>query len=831
MTNGLTERDLEQFDSLGIPLELLTDAQVRRVTTEQAREAGIRFNGDLAGVLFPRIDLATGYSAGVRLRRDHPEVDQDGNPRHKYISSYGDRPRLYFSPGAGDLLQETAVAVVVVEAEKSVLAVVAAGQREERRLLVVGTGGCWGWRGTRGTATDASGARVPEKGPLADLDRIEWTDRDVTIAFDSNCATNPKVQRARLALAADLAKRGAKVCLPALPVEDGINGPDDFIAKHGAAALFQLFDRAKSFSPESRSQGRLGSQATVVVKLVVDSGAELFHDPGGDPFITVPVGAHRETHAVHSTTTRALLAHRFYRDQGTIPSASTMKDALATLEGMARFDGPAYPVWVRVGREDETVYLDLADSQWQVVEVGHDGWRIVTDPPVRFRRSRGMLPLPVPVPGGSLSELRPLVNLERDDDFVLVGGWLVGALRPTGPYPTLALNGEQGTAKSTLARFCRRLIDPNVADLRAEPRESRDLMIAATHSHICAFDNLSRLTPWLSDGLCRLATGGGFATRVLFTDQDEQIFDAMRPVLLNGITEVATREDLLDRTISLTLPVIPEERRRPESDLTRDFERAHPRILGALLDAVSSALTREGDIERAHLPRMADFAIWVTAAEPALPWTDGKFLQVYAANRQGALEIMLDGDPVGELVRTLAPWEGTATDLLEKLNAATPDEVKRQKGWFTRPRQVTDTLRRLAPQLRHVEIEVDLTRRQPRTGRRWIVLAKVAVTSSSPSSPSSPEQQEGVQTGDDMDEAIVTNATTIITPSMGGEADMTVGDEQGLIASPLSSSKTDAGEDGEAGEAVPVVSTEANTDPRCGVAVSEREERPDVVVV
>ena len=801
MNSGLTRRDLEKFESLGISQAFLAEGQVRRVTSVQASEVGIRFTGDLAGVLFPRIDPVTGHSVGARLRRDHPAVDQDGKPLHKYVASYGDRPRLYFAPGAREFLEDTDVAAVFVEAEKSTLAVAAAAQHEDRRLLVVGAGGCWGWRGTRGIAADTSGARVPEKGPLPDLDRIEWGDRNVTIAFDSNCATNPKVRRARQAFAEELTKRGASVRLADLSVEEGVNGPDDLIAKRGIEALFHLLDQAQPYRGKAQSPNRPSSQATALVRLVIDSGAELFHDPAGDPFLTMRVDQHVETHAVHSTTNRRLLALNFYRANGTTPNASAMSDALATLAGIAQFDGPVHSVWVRVAQEDERVYLDLADSQWRAVEVDQDGWRIVTDSPVRFRRSRGVLPLSPPVPGGSLSELRPLVNLDTDDAFVLVTACLVGALRPTGPYPLLALNGEQGTAKSTLARFCRQLIDPNVAGLRSEPREPRDLMIAATHSHLCAFDNVSRLTPWLSDGLCRLSTGGGFSTRVLYTDQDEQIFDAMRPVLLNGISEVATREDLLDRTLSVTLPVIPEERRRSEADLVRDFEQTRPRILGALLDAVSVALRREGEVELlGRLPRMADFATWVSAAEPALPWAAGKFLEVYRANRQGAVEVMLDGDPLGEFVRILVPWEGTATDLLERLNTGTKDEVKRQKGWFSRPRQVADGLRRLAPQLRHVGIEVDLTRRQPRTGRRWIRLAHTDGISPSPSSPSSPERLEGVPAGEDDADGFLAIATTILT-TPEGEASMAVGDDKGVLASHPQTNKTGSGKDGEAGDA------------------------------
>ena len=170
-------------------------------------------------------------------------------------------------------------------------------------------------------------------------------------------------------------------------------------------------------------------------------------------------------------------------------------------------------------------------------------------------------------------------------------GWLVAAFRPRGPYLVLILQGEQGSAKSTGARVCRRLIDPNKAELRSQPREPRDLAIASNNAWALGFDNISRTSHWLSDGLCRLATGGGFSTRTLYSDSDETIFDAQRPILLNGIDSVATRGDLLDRSIMLTLPRL--KHHREESEFWSDFDEARPRILGALLDAVSMALQRE----------------------------------------------------------------------------------------------------------------------------------------------------------------------------------------------------------------------------------------------
>ncbi len=188
--------------------------------------------------------------------------------------------------------------------------------------------------------------------------------------------------------------------------------------------------------------------------------------------------------------------------------------------------------------------------------------------------------------------MRSFLNVQSDTDFVLVVAWVLAVLRDRGPYPVIVLSGEQGSAKSTFSAILRALLDPNTAPLRALPREDRDLFIAATNGHVLAFDNVSGLPAWISDTLCRLATGGGFAVRQLYTDQDEVLFDAARPVILNGIEDIVARPDLADRAMFLTLEPIPEERRRPEEELWAAFETERPRILGALLDAVVEGLRR-----------------------------------------------------------------------------------------------------------------------------------------------------------------------------------------------------------------------------------------------
>jgi len=345
------------------------------------------------------------------------------------------------------------------------------------------------------------------------------------------------------------------------------------------------------------------------------------------------------------------------------------------------------------------------------VEIDADGWRIVTDAPVRFRRTKGMLALPTPVDGGTLMTLRRFFNLP-DADWVLIVAWLIAAFRPRGPYPILGFRGEQGSAKSTRARMLRSLVDPNAAALRTMPRDERDLMIAATNAWTLALDNISTLPPWTSDALCRLSTGGGFATRELYADEEETILDAQRPLILNGIADFATRSDLLDRLIGIDLPRIPDDERQTEEALWLAFEQARPAILGALLSAVSTVIRNLPNTHLDAMPRMADFALWVTAAAPALGWKSDTFLNAYTRNRASTHEFVVEASPFAATLITYIktqrkPWEGRSQDLLTALNAQAPEETRKQRGWPADATRLSSELRRIAPNLRAIGLSVD----------------------------------------------------------------------------------------------------------------------------
>lgn len=499
-----------------------------------------------------------------------------------------------------------------------------------------------------------------------------------------------------------------------------------------------------------------GSAATRLVQLAEAGDLDLFHTEEQEGYATVCVGAHRETWRLRSKGFQLWLRRAFYAAEKRTPGAQALQDAVGVLESKALFDGPARKVWTRIAEHDGRIYLDLVSESWEAIEISSDGWCLIDDPPVKFRRSRGMLPLPTPTRGGSLNTLRAFLNLANEEQWRLILAWLVAAFRVERPYTLLDLTGEQGSAKSTAARVLRELIDPNRAPLRSEPRETRDLLIAASNAHLVVLDNLSHLPPGLSDDLCRLATGGGFAARTLYTDDEETLFHAIRPVIVTGIEELSVRPDLLDRTLLLLLPPVAEDRRRPEAAFWTEFQRVRPAVLGALLDVVTGTLRHLPDVRVDRLPRMADFALVGVAVERTMGWPDGSFLAAYRGNRAVADTLALDGPVAAALLaftdQAPLPWVGTAGELLTRMSPFADDATRRSRAWPVHPRGLAGLLRRLASNLRRAGIELEFGRESGTGSRRLITIDRIDPAEESPndqeavgapqSQPSPPTQGE-----------------------------------------------------------------------------------------
>jgi len=457
-------------------------------------------------------------------------------------------------------------------------------------------------------------------------------------------------------------------------------------------------------------------QAERLVRLCGDM--ELF-SCDGVAYATLPVDTHRETWPLRTRTFEDIISHRFYLETDEVPNAESLKAAIGVLRGKALWDGEQIPVHVRLAGDDAHVYLDLGDVAWRCIEVTAAGWRIIDTPSrIRFRRPAGLQELPAPVAGGSLLDLAPFLNCATEADQMLVLAWLVAALRPASRYPVLGLNGEQGSGKSTVARRLRELIDPNLAMLRASPREEDDLLIAAHNGWCINLDNVSHLPPWLSDGICRLSTGAGWAKRQLYTDSEETIFMASRPVLLNGIGDLFSRGDLLDRSIIVTLPAIPESARKLDKCMDIEFTALRPHILGGLLDVVVHAIQWLDKTEVEDLPRMADFAVWACAAAPAMGTDAATFLRGYQENRKLGDQLVIEGSLVAQATMAFmekevsGTWRGSAKALLDRLTPEINEETAKGRDWPKTGRGLSAELRRVAPALRKRGIDIQFEPRE-----------------------------------------------------------------------------------------------------------------------
>ncbi len=440
---------------------------------------------------------------------------------------------------------------------------------------------------------------------------------------------------------------------------------------------------------------------------------DLWHGPDSEAYVTYPVNGHRENWPVRSANFKRWLAARSYEESGMVPGGQALEDTLRVLEARACNEGQMRDPWLRTGGREGKIYIDLCDEKWRVIEVHKNGWHILDRPDVPFIRKSAMKPLPVPEDEYSINELRPFINTASEDDFILSVAWLVAAMRPTGPYPIACIGGEQGSGKSGLTLVLRSVTDPNMSPLRALPKEERDLIVGADNAHVLSFDNVSKVEHWLSDAFCRLSTGGGFSARALHTNRDEIVFQATRPMILNGIPVLTDKPDLGDRAVTIRLQTIPESKRRAEDELKAAWEIARPRVFGALLTAISSGLRNLPNVKLKNMPRMADFAKWVTACESGLGWEAGTFMQAYTANRRNVNESSFEADPVAGAIVTYIKdhrpdgWQGTASEWLDALNLVASESAKRMHLWPKTAQGLGNRLDRIAPMLRAKGLIVD----------------------------------------------------------------------------------------------------------------------------
>lgn len=403
-----------------------------------------------------------------------------------------------------------------------------------------------------------------------------------------------------------------------------------------------------------------------------------------------------------------------------------IKDVSGILRATVLFESPEKQVYFRTAAISETLtFIDLADNQNTIIEVTPDGWKKAEEPEVVFFRPPNIRPLPMPTKNGNIELLKKFLNLKNESDFVLIRTLLPFILRGRpgnrGSYAALCLTGPEGSAKSTSTKILKSIVDPGTPETRTPGNDVRDLYIGAARCHVLNLDNLSHITRDYNDALCSIISGGGFARKLNYSDDEEMIFEACNMVFFNGIS-IKLMPDLMSRNIQIELNAISENQRKTEAELWQELEEVKPQILSAILTALSNALKEyEKGFVTPPLPRLADFGKFSIALERGNGWMEGETLEALKSNYEDGLEAIAEENP---LLSTLADelqkrrrLRGTAAEILQILNSAADEKIQRLEVWPKTPAGLGNILSRQYNVLKKMGINIE--RGEGRDRRRY----------------------------------------------------------------------------------------------------------------
>ena len=476
---------------------------------------------------------------------------------------------------------------------------------------------------------------------------------------------------------------------------------------------------------ESSAAGENPKESPADRLIRLAEACELFHTSLGEPYATVSQGKYRRNLSLLSRQFKQWLTREYYEGTGKAVSSDAMLQALGVLEAKAMYDGPEKKLYLRVAGHEAKFFYDLCDSDGNVLEIDCNGFGIATDPPDIFRRTKNMKAQVMPAPSGDARLLANHVRGKTLDDEILFVVTVGTCFIPGIAHPIQVTAGEKGAAKTTTMKMLRRIIDPANRDLYALSSSDQDLALILANNYGVSFDNIDSLSARQSDMLCMASTGGGISKRSLYTDSEETILEFKHCVGLNGINVVATRADLLDRSIITELERIPAKQRKEERVVWESFEKDLPAILGGYFSALAKASQIYPTVQINELPRMADYCRWGYALAEAIGYGGQAFLDAYFRNIGRANENAILEDPVADAVvafmRDRADWHGYVSKLLNELERAAIDErinVKARR-WPKAAHVLTSRLKEVKSNLEEIGITYE---RQHDTGGTKISL-------------------------------------------------------------------------------------------------------------
>lgn len=419
--------------------------------------------------------------------------------------------------------------------------------------------------------------------------------------------------------------------------------------------------------------------------------------------------------STNSSTFNYWITHCYEAVYGGVLDKNDINKAVQSIDSHAFFNGLKQDIHVRIAEKDNVIYIDLCNEEREFLEISANGFNVIKDSPVLFRRTPDMAEISKPIyrHKDDYKLLKKYINVGNTGDFNIIIAYILGTFRPRIPKPLLNLIGEAGTGKSLNTRLIRTFIDPaKQKDLLKKEIDENELSTAANSQYLLAFDNMSGISAKGSDLLCVVSTGGAITKRKLYSDTDEIIVDLKKTVILNGIDDISQKQDLVSRTLFIETPPLKDSQKKTETEIWEAFEQDYSYILGSIVNAVSVGLSNKGK-DQSSYPRMIDFGRFIQESSSALGWDVGYWKTTYINNQKDGVEQSLESDPFAASIvsmmresqdKGLLMWRGTATRLLEVLTEYLPEEERRYNQAWPKSNKVKARLRRIAPSLKDVGI-------------------------------------------------------------------------------------------------------------------------------
>jgi len=453
----------------------------------------------------------------------------------------------------------------------------------------------------------------------------------------------------------------------------------------------------------------------------VSDSCELFYNKNKECFAKINIDNHTEVWGITSTGFSDWIRGEYFRVSNKGIPDKKLNEIIPTLKALAIHKGYEQEVFMRVAQVNNKIYIDLCDKNWSVVEITKDKWEVIDEPPVAFIRNNYMLPMQKPrgtydTPfNHSITLLKKHINVKKEDFILVVGVLMMYLQNDDGGMPLLIVNGEAGTGKSTFTKMIRELVDPNSEPILMHPKEE-NIPIIANSNYVVSLDNLSGIRKSFSDLLCTIATGTSYITRKHYSNKEMSVISMKRPVILNGIEDIASRDDLVRRSVILELSKIEDGNVVDDAEVMSNFRDDVPSIFGALCTGLMTALKNINTVKINNITSMSRFCRWSGAAMPAFNWTADMFMENYHDNLKRSYIAVLDTAPFTAAILKMfdinpeADWKGTPTGLKEHLENLlyTYDYIVRSKYWVQNAKGVMNAIRRNRKALDKVGITVEV---------------------------------------------------------------------------------------------------------------------------